>query len=64
MPWQSFWPTTETEPQQSSIHKLQGSLIAVAIVVGFVLAFFPTEAFIDDNPEPPYYIIPKIASAQ
>ena len=61
---QRFWPTTDTDPQRGAIVKLQGSLIAVAIVIGFALAFFPTESFIDDNPEAPYYIIPKIASAQ
>jgi uncharacterized membrane protein YedE/YeeE len=61
---QRFWPTNGKDPQQGSILKLQGSLIAAAIVIGFVLAFFPTESFIDDNPEPPYYIVPKIASVQ
>ena len=55
-----FWPTTEeADPQQGAVLKLQGSLIAAALVIGLVFAFFPTEAFIDDNVEPPYYIIPK-----
>ena len=57
---QRFWPTTEkADPQQRAVLKLQGGLIAVALVVGLVFAFFPTEAFIDDTVEPPYYIIPK-----
>jgi len=55
-----FWPTTEeADPQQGAVLKLQGSLIAAALVIGLVFAFFPTEAFIDDTVEPPYYIIPK-----
>jgi TRAP-type C4-dicarboxylate transport system permease small subunit len=61
---QRFWPAADADPQQGSVLKLQGSLIAVALVIGFVLAFFPTESFIDDNPEPEYYIIPKTASSQ
>jgi hypothetical protein len=61
---QRFWPTTDTDPERGAILKLQGGLIAAALVIGFVLAFFPTESFIDDNPEPPYYIIPKTASSQ
>ena len=59
-----FWPTTGDDPKQGANVKLQGSLIAAALVIGFVLAFFPTESFIGDNPEPPYYIIPKTASVQ
>ena len=61
---QRFWPTTDTDPERGAILKLQGGLIAVALVIGFALAFFPTESFIDDNPEPAYYIIPKTASLQ
>jgi uncharacterized iron-regulated membrane protein len=55
-----FWPTTEVpDPQQGAVLKLQGSLIAAALLIGLVFAFFPTESFIDDTVEPPYYIIPK-----
>ena len=54
-----FWPSTGEEPQRSAILKLQGSLIAIALAIGFVFAFFPTESFIDDTVEPPHYIIPK-----
>jgi uncharacterized membrane protein YedE/YeeE len=61
---QRFWPTAEEDPQHGAKLKLQGGLIAAALLVGFVLAYFPTEAFIDDNPEPPYYIVPKTASIQ
>ena len=61
---QRFWPTTGDDPQRVARRKLQGGLIAAALAIGFVLAYFPTEAFIDDNPEPPYYIVPKTASIQ
>ena len=55
-----FWPTPEApDPQQGAVLRLQGSLIAVALLIGLAFAFFPTEAFIDDTVEPPYYIIPK-----
>ena len=57
------WPTTEVDPQHRQVVKLQGTLIAVAVLIGFVLAFFPTGSFIDDTVETPYYIIPKASGA-
>jgi uncharacterized membrane protein YedE/YeeE len=59
-----FWPETEKESQRSQILKLQGTLIAIAVVIAFVFSFFPTGSFIDDAVEPPYYIIPKAAGLQ
>jgi hypothetical protein len=53
------WPSPESDPQQKQILKLQGALIVIAVLIGFTLAFFPTESFIDDTVETPYYIIPK-----
>ena len=58
------WPTTEEDPDKDKITRLQGTLIAVAIVIGFTFAFFPTEAFIDDSVEVPYYIIEKTTVSQ
>jgi len=58
------WPTTEEDPQKDRITKIQGTLIAIAIVIGFTFAFFPTEAFIDDSVEVPYYIIEKTTVSQ
>ena len=58
---QHFWPAAQDEPQQESAVRLQAGLIAAALVVGLVLAFFPTDSFINDVGEPPYYIIPKVA---
>ena len=58
------WPTTEEDPQKDRITKMQGALIAVAVVIGFTFAFFPTESFIDDSVETPYYIIPKTTVSQ
>ena len=54
-----FWPDAEPDPQRRKVVKLQGTLIAVAVVIGFVFVFFPTESFIDDSVETPYYIVPK-----
>jgi len=51
------WGTTEEQPRE--LMKLQGSLIAVAVLVGIVFSFFPTEAFIDDTTEAPYYIVAR-----
>jgi hypothetical protein len=54
-----FWPPTGEDPQRGAILRLQGGLIAIALAIGFVFAFFPTESFIDDTVETPYYIVPK-----
>ena len=56
-----FWPTTEADPNRKSVVKLQGALIAVAILIGFSFAFFPTDSFIDDTVETPFYIVPRAA---
>jgi uncharacterized membrane protein YedE/YeeE len=53
------WPSTDVDPQQDQVIKLQGALITVAVLIGFVFAFFPSESFIDDTVETPYYIVPK-----
>jgi len=39
--------------------KLQAGLIAIALAIGLLFAFFPTDAFIDDTTETPYYIVPR-----
>ena len=57
------WPTADYGATPNRFLKLQGSLVAIAILVGTIYAFFPTEAFMDDSVEPSYYIVPK-ASAQ
>ena len=57
-----FWPVTETDSQQRAKVRLQGSLIAVALVIALVFAFLPTEAFIDDSVETPWYIVPRVAT--
>ncbi|MBT8081435.1 MAG: YeeE/YedE family protein [Gammaproteobacteria bacterium] len=54
-----FWPETETEPRNVGDTKLQGGLIAVALVIALTFAFFPTDSFIDDTVETPYYIVPR-----
>lgn len=51
-----FW--TPTESSDRGVLKLQGALVAAALFIGFVLAFFPTDAFIA-TPELPHYIVPR-----
>jgi uncharacterized membrane protein YedE/YeeE len=58
------WPLTEIDPQEKYVVRLHGALIAVAVVIGFTFAFFPSESFIDDSVETPYYIIPKTPVSQ
>jgi len=53
------WPSSEVDPQHKQVVKLQGALIVIAVVIGVAFAFFPSESFIDDSVETPYYIIPK-----
>ncbi len=54
-----FWPGAGPGPQRDAIVRLQSTLIAIALLVALILAFFPTEAFITDHVEPPYYIVPR-----
>jgi hypothetical protein len=55
-----FWPSGgENEAQRRGVLKLQGALIVLAVVIGFVFSFFPTGSFIDDSVETPYYIVPR-----
>lgn len=53
------WPTDEAAAKPESVIRLQAALIGVAVVIGFVFAFMPTEAFIDNSVEPPFYIVPR-----
>lgn len=61
---QLFWPTSSADPEHKNGMKLQGALIAVAVLIGFVFSFFPTESFVGDQGETPYYIVPKEAVSQ
>jgi hypothetical protein len=54
-----FWPVLDDVPRNVGDARLQGGLIAVALVIALVFAFFPTESFIDDSVETPYYIVPR-----
>ena len=54
-----FWPTTAADPQRQQVVKVQGTLIALALLIALSFVFFPTESFIDDSVEAPYYIIPR-----
>ena len=54
-----FWPSVESAPDRGSAVRLQGGLIAVAVLTALVFTFFPTEAFIDDSVETPFYIVPR-----
>jgi uncharacterized membrane protein YedE/YeeE len=53
------WGEKNTIKKSRPFMKLQGALVAIALVIGVVFAFFPTESFIDDTVETPYYIVPK-----
>ena len=54
-----FWPMAGPAPQGELALKLQGTLVAIALLVALIIAFFPTDAFIYDYIEPPYYIITR-----
>jgi len=53
-----FWPSTDPDAEPRFV-KLQATLIAIAIALGIVFAFFPSNSFIDDTTEVPYYIVPR-----
>jgi thiosulfate/3-mercaptopyruvate sulfurtransferase len=55
-------PSTKPDPQIKPFNRLQGGLVAIAIGIGFIFAFFSTSAFIDDSP--PWYIIPRASVEQ
>jgi hypothetical protein len=58
----AFWPPDGKQPSTPGFLKLQAGLIAIALAIGMLFAFFPTEAFIDDSTETPYYIVPKASA--
>lgn len=58
------WPSNEPDPEITPFRKMQAGLIAVAIGIGVIFAFFPTSAFIDDSIETPHYIIPRASLEQ
>jgi uncharacterized membrane protein YedE/YeeE len=53
------WPAPATAPQLPQFIRLQGTLVAIAIAAAIIFAFFPTDAFIDETTETPYYIVPR-----
>ena len=58
-----FWPTTEEDPQRRSRFRLQAAFIACAVLIALLFTFFPTDSFIDDSVEPPFYIVPRTDGA-
>lgn len=54
-----FWPTTGEDPQRKEVVRLQGRLIAAALLIALIFVFVPTEFFIDDTVETPWYIVPR-----
>ena len=53
------WGEKNTMTKSRPFKKLQGVLVATAFAVAIIFAFFPTDAFIDDTVETPFYIVPK-----
>ena len=53
------WGQKDTLTKSRPFMKLQGALVATALVIGIIFAFFPTESFIDDTVETPFYIVPR-----
>jgi len=53
------WPSPDSNPLSGQFVKLQATLVAIAIFLGIVFAFFPSESFIDETTEIPFYIVPR-----
>ena len=53
------WGTENPVKKSRPFMRLQGSLVAIAIVIGIIFSFFPSESFIDDKTEEPFYIVPR-----
>ena len=54
-----FWGEKDTLNKSRPFKRLQGALVATALAIGIIFAFFPTESFIDDSVETPFYIVPR-----
>ena len=54
-----FWGEKDTLTKARPFKRLQGALVATALAIGIIFAFFPTESFIDDSVETPFYIVPR-----
>ena len=58
-----FWPSDEAQdPQRQAVLRLEAGLVITAIVLAGLFALFPTEAFINDLTEAPWYIVPRSAA--
>jgi uncharacterized membrane protein YedE/YeeE len=58
-----FWPADDADDaQRAATLKLEGGLVAAAILLAVTFALFPTEAFIDDAVEPSWYVVPRTAA--
>jgi hypothetical protein len=55
----AVWGERDTLSKSRPFMKLQAALVITAIVIGVIFACFPTESFIDDTVETPYYLIPR-----
>ena len=55
----AVWGKKDTLTRKRPFMKLQGALVATALIIGMIFAFFPTESFIDDTVETPFYIVPR-----
>jgi hypothetical protein len=55
----AVWGQKDTLTKTRPFMKLQGALVATAVAIGIIFAFFPTESFIDDTVETPYYVVPR-----
>lgn len=54
------WPEVRDNPAvEEQVLIPERALGGIALVLALALAFFPTGAFIEDHPIPPYYIVPK-----
>lgn len=53
-----FWSN-----QHKTLYRTELPLTGIGLLLAIILAFFPTNAFIEDNPEPDFYIIPRQESA-
>ena len=55
----AVWGQGDTLTKSRPFMKLQGALVATAVVIGIIFAFFPTESFLDVSVEKPNYVIPR-----